>query len=105
MRLIGLRGIEPVKRRRTVERSAWGALLAAGLLAGALPGCVGDGKITPPPPPPPPAGRPALDPTYRPSGHAAAGHVSVHLFEWRWDDIAAECENVLGPAGFHAVQI
>jgi alpha-amylase len=35
----------------------------------------------------------------------AAGDVVVHLFEWRWTDIAAECENVLGPAGFKAVQI
>ena len=34
-----------------------------------------------------------------------AGDVFVHLFEWRWTDIAAECENVLGPAGFTAVQI
>jgi alpha-amylase len=35
----------------------------------------------------------------------AAGDVVVHLFEWRWTDIAAECENYLGPAGFKAVQI
>jgi alpha-amylase len=35
----------------------------------------------------------------------AAGDVAVHLFEWRWTDIAAECESVLGPAGFKAVQI
>ncbi len=35
----------------------------------------------------------------------AAGDVFVHLFEWRWADIANECENVLGPAGFTAVQI
>jgi alpha-amylase len=35
----------------------------------------------------------------------AAGDVVVHLFEWRWTDIAAECESVLGPAGFKAVQI
>ena len=34
-----------------------------------------------------------------------AGDVAVHLFEWRWVDIAAECETVLGPAGFKAVQI
>jgi len=34
-----------------------------------------------------------------------AGDVAVHLFEWRWADIAKECENVLGPAGFKAVQI
>jgi alpha-amylase len=35
----------------------------------------------------------------------AAGDVFVHLFEWRWADIATECEQVLGPAGFTAVQI
>jgi alpha-amylase len=35
----------------------------------------------------------------------AAGDVSVHLFEWKWTDIATECETVLGPAGFKAVQI
>jgi alpha-amylase len=35
----------------------------------------------------------------------AAGDVFVHLFEWKWTDIAAECENVLGPAGVAAVQI
>lgn len=29
----------------------------------------------------------------------------VHLFEWKWKDIALECENVLGPAGIDAVQI
>jgi alpha-amylase len=29
----------------------------------------------------------------------------VHLFEWKWTDIASECENVLGPAGFKAVQV
>jgi alpha-amylase len=34
-----------------------------------------------------------------------AGDVSVHLFDWKWTDIATECENVLGPAGFAAVQI
>lgn len=31
--------------------------------------------------------------------------VSVHLFEWTWDDIAQECETVLGPQGYQAVQI
>jgi alpha-amylase len=31
--------------------------------------------------------------------------VFVHLFEWPWEDIAAECENVLGPMGVSAVQI
>lgn len=31
--------------------------------------------------------------------------VFVQLFEWTWNDIAQECENYLGPAGFAAVQI
>ena len=52
-----------------------------------------------------PGGRPVLGQTYRPTGHMAAGDVFVHLFEWTWADIAAECETVLGPAGYHAVQI
>ncbi|XP_063282149.1 pancreatic alpha-amylase-like isoform X2 [Pelobates fuscus] len=29
----------------------------------------------------------------------------VHLFEWRWEDIAAECERYLGPNGFGGVQV
>ncbi|KAM9844640.1 alpha-amylase-like [Aulostomus maculatus] len=29
----------------------------------------------------------------------------VHLFEWRWADIAEECERFLGPKGFGGVQI
>lgn len=29
----------------------------------------------------------------------------VHLFEWKWDDIAAECERFLGPNGFAGVQV
>lgn len=53
----------------------------------------------------PPAGRPVLDPAYRPTGMAAAGGTFVHLFEWRWTDIAGECETVLGPLGFAAVQV
>ncbi len=31
--------------------------------------------------------------------------VFVQLFEWRWEDVALECEQVLGPAGFSAVQV
>jgi len=50
-------------------------------------------------------GRPSLGPTYRASGRAAAGDVFVHLFDWKWNDIATECEQVLGPAGFAAVQV
>ena len=58
-----------------------------------------------PPPGNPPPPRPSLAPTYRPTGHMTAGDVFVHLFEWKWTDIATECEAVLGPAGFKAVQI
>lgn len=31
--------------------------------------------------------------------------VIVHLFEWKWDDIAAECERFLAPNGFAGVQV
>lgn len=31
--------------------------------------------------------------------------VFVHLFEWRWEDVAQECETFLGPGGFAAVQV
>ena len=36
---------------------------------------------------------------------AFAGHGIVHLFEWKFDDIAKECENFLGPKGYDAVQV
>lgn len=29
----------------------------------------------------------------------------VHLFEWKWNDIANECERFLGPRGFGGVQV
>lgn len=29
----------------------------------------------------------------------------VHLFEWRWTDVATECEQFLGPKGYAAVQV
>ena len=29
----------------------------------------------------------------------------VQLFEWKWTDIARECETYLGPKGFAAVQV
>ena len=32
-------------------------------------------------------------------------HGIVHLFEWKWSDIAAECERFLGPYGFCGVQV
>jgi len=38
------------------------------------------------------------------SGTAEAG-VYVHLFEWKWTDVARECETFLGPKGYTAVQV
>lgn len=31
--------------------------------------------------------------------------VYVHLFEWKWTDIAKECERFLGPKGFGGIQV
>lgn len=39
------------------------------------------------------------------TNYAAGRSGMVHLFEWKWDDIAAECENFLGPNGFAGVQV
>lgn len=80
------------------------ALIAALSLTGACGGGTSlPDAITKPTEPPPP--RPTLSDVYRPTGHAAAGDVAVHLFDWRWNDIATECETVLGPAGVQAVQV
>lgn len=32
-------------------------------------------------------------------------HTAVHLFEWKWTDIANECERFLGPYGYSGVQV
>ena len=74
------------------------ALFAAACGGGKLPDATPTGPTQP-------VERPTLAQTYRPSGHADAGDVQVHLFEWPWKDIANECETVLGPAGYAAVQI
>ncbi|KAM6167492.1 pancreatic alpha-amylase isoform 2-T2 [Erethizon dorsatum] len=38
--------------------------------------------------------------------HTQQGRTSiVHLFEWRWADIASECERYLAPKGFGGVQV
>src|SRR3989475_4145702 len=76
----------------------WKPVAAALLALAAGPGC--SRELAGPGPQ-----RPVLAQTYRPSGHMAAGDVFVQLFEWKWTDIAGECETVLGPAGFKAVQI
>ncbi len=48
---------------------------------------------------------PAVDPDAGLDPPAGPRSVVVHLFEWRWDAIADECEAVLGPAGYRAVQV
>lgn len=79
----------------------------AALALAAVAACGGDSdpRPTPPTAPTPPVGRPLLPATYRATGRAAAGDVFVHLFEWPWASIATECEAVLGPAGYRAVQV
>lgn len=38
--------------------------------------------------------------------HFVPGHDTiVHLFEWKWNDIAEECERFLGPMGYGGVQV
>lgn len=32
-------------------------------------------------------------------------HTIVHLFEWKWKDIAQECEDFLSKKGFAGVQV
>ncbi len=78
------------------------AIFAAALLAV---GCTHGGTDITPPPITTPIERPTLAQTYRPTGRAAAGDVFVQLFEWRWADIATECTQRLGPAGYKAVQV
>ena len=39
------------------------------------------------------------------SSQAANAGVMVHLFQWKFNDIANECEKVLGPKGYEGVQI
>ena len=39
------------------------------------------------------------------TSNAANAGVMVHLFQWKFNDIANECETVLGPKGFDAVLI
>jgi alpha-amylase len=39
------------------------------------------------------------------SARESSEKVFVHLFEWKWTDIAKECETYLGPKGYAGVQI
>ncbi|WP_330304059.1 MULTISPECIES: carbohydrate-binding module family 20 domain-containing protein [unclassified Streptomyces] len=51
------------------------------------------------------AGAIALPATPAQADTTASGDVIANLWEWNWDSIASECTNVLGPAGYGAVQV
>lgn len=42
---------------------------------------------------------------FTPTKTGEPGGVIVHLFEWRFDDIAKECEQFLGPKGYAGIQV
>lgn len=79
--------------------------LAALALPLVLAGACTESLSLPDPDPVEPKVRPAVPSDYRTAGLAAAGYTHVHLFDWRWGDIANECETVLGPAGVYAAQV
>ena len=68
-----------VFRRRTASAVAAGALALAGAVA--LPAASAHADTT------------------------AKGDVIANLWEWNWNSVASECTNVLGPAGYGAVQV
>ena len=82
--------------RLHTSRAALSALLIAGCLSLALlpAGCSSA-----------PAPAPLPEVPAKPTGGKAPGAAFVHLFEWKWPDVARECETFLGPHGFAAVQI
>lgn len=69
----------PGALRRTAYLAAAGALALAGAIA--LPASPAAAKTT------------------------AKGDVIANLWEWNWNSVASECTNVLGPAGYGAVQV
>lgn len=77
--------------RATVSALLASLLLAPAFLTG---GCSSDEAPAPPP-----------DEPAEPRGGKAPGAAFVHLFEWKWVDVARECEAFLGPHGFAAVQV
>lgn len=48
---------------------------------------------------------PIAPPDADPTAPRATPQTIVHLFEWRWTDVAQECTTYLGPKGIDAVQI
>ncbi|MCW2903470.1 MAG: alpha amylase catalytic region [Streptosporangiaceae bacterium] len=78
------------RRRRTAGPSRLRRIALAGVLAAS----------------PPVAAIPALaSPAAAAGTPPGAKRVIVQLFEWKWDDVARECSQVLGPKGYGAVQV
>ncbi|XP_053676132.1 alpha-amylase I-like [Anopheles nili] len=72
----------------------------------ALDGVISTVPFNPPSTSPEPITRNRDSPINRHDPHFYPGrHVMVHLFEWKFEDIATECERVLGPGGFGGVQV
>lgn len=91
-----------------MRRAALGAAMCAAMCAAWVAACSGGGDSPSGPAGPGgpgPTGRPVLPQTYRATGHAAAGDVFVQLFSWYWADVAAECGQSLGPAGYRAALV
>ena len=69
------------------------AMVTCGLFAAAATACLGSGGAR-------------VDGQGQGQGVSAGNRTAfVQLFEWKWTDIARECESYLGPKGFAAVQI
>jgi alpha-amylase len=51
------------------------------------------------------AATPAAEPARAATPVHGDGDVILNLFQWTWDSVAAECTNVIGPAGFGYVQV
>lgn len=47
----------------------------------------------------------ALSDAFHDPNYVARRSVMVHLFEWKWNDIADECERFLAPNGYGGVQV
>lgn len=48
---------------------------------------------------------PSVEPARAATPEHGDGDVILNLFQWTWDSVAAECADVVGPAGFGYVQV
>jgi hypothetical protein len=69
------------------------------------PWCFNAGSSPSPTPSPSPSPSPTPSAGSNAKNPISGQDTFVHLFEWKWSDVALECEQFLGPKGFTAVQI